>query len=188
MISWVPRSRRSRLLAALLVPVLGLAAAGCAKPDRAPLDDPRKTQPATLLPADIALAYLQEIKSATGKSLLAGETNVPPCLLTDKGTWSGGEYRKLTTQRAPRQVTEYGRWILFKVTDPAGQDLSPVQLDRPNSWTYSIRTPRSARTVFGTVDHCIIGPTGEPPRKIVEALAALGVELAPDYAYIFSRK
>jgi hypothetical protein len=44
--------------------------------------------------------------------------------------------------------------------------------------------PRSARTVFGATDHCVVGPTGGPPRKVVEALAALGVALAPEYGYI----
>lgn len=52
------------------------------------------------------------------------------------------------------------------------------------AWIYSLRTPRPARTVFGTTDHCVGEPTSEPPRKVVEALAALGVALAPEYGYI----
>jgi hypothetical protein len=38
--------------------------------------------------------------------------------------------------------------------------------------------------VFGTTDRCVVGPTGEPARKVVEALAALGVALPPDLGYI----
>jgi hypothetical protein len=38
--------------------------------------------------------------------------------------------------------------------------------------------------VFGTTDHCIIGPTTEPVRKVLEALAALGVQIAPEYGYV----
>jgi hypothetical protein len=30
----------------------------------------------------------------------------------------------------------------------------------------------------------VLGPTGEPARKVVEALAALGVAIPPELAYI----
>jgi len=171
----------------MLAIVLALLAVGCARPDRRAVADVRKPKAATLLPEDLAIGFLQEIKSKPGRSLLAGETAIPPCQFTDKGTSSGGEYRKLTGQRAPNQVTEYSRWILFKIEDPGGRDLTPAELDRPNAWNYSLRTPRTARTVFGTMDHCILGPTTEPTRKVVEALAALGVEVAREYAYILPK-
>jgi hypothetical protein len=116
--------------------------------------------------------------------LLAGEATIPPCRFGEKATGSAGEYRKLTGQRAPVQLTSYQQWILFKIEDPAGRDFVPAELQKTNAWNYSLRTPRNARTVFGTTDHCIIGPTTEPVRKVVEALAALGVELAPEYGYV----
>ena len=181
----VLRSVRNRAWFAIALIALALAA-GCAR-DRRNLEDVRKTKTATLLPPDIAMAFLQDIKSEPGKSLLAGETTIPPCQFTDKGTWSGGQYRKLTGRPAPNTVTEYSRWILFKIEDPAGRDLTPAELDQPNAWNYSLRTPRSARTVSRTRDRCIIGPTTEPVRKMVEALAALGVEVAPEHAYIVPR-
>ena len=140
--------------------------------------------PATLVPADLALGFLQEIKSQPNQSLLAGETTIPPCRFTDKGAWSGGEYRKMTGQRAPAQVTGYSQWVLFRIEDPTGRDFAPAELDKANAWNYSLRTPRTARTVFGTSDHCIIGPTTEPARKMVEALSALGVAIAPEFGYI----
>src|SRR5262245_63566217 len=43
---------------------------------------------ATLVPADLALSFLQELKS----------TGTPPCRFTDKGTWSAGEYRKIRSE------------------------------------------------------------------------------------------
>ncbi len=171
----------------IVIASLALLAAGCARPDRSDYEDVRKTKTAALLPPDIAMAFLQEIKSRQGKSLLGGETTIPPCQFTEKGVWSGGLYRKLAGRRAPKSVTEYNRWILFKIEDPSGRDFTAAELDKPNAWNYSLRTPRSARTVFGTTDHCLIGPSTEPARKIVEALAALGVEVAPDYAYIIPR-
>jgi hypothetical protein len=181
-----PQSARNRILLAIALIALALAA-GCARPDRSNYEDVRKTKTAALLPPDIAMAFLQEIRSRPGKSLLAGETTIPPCQFTEKGVWSGGQYRKLAGRRAPNYVTEYKGWILYKIEDPSGHDFTAAELDKPNAWNYSLRTPRSARTVFGTTDHCLIGPTTEPARKIVEALAALGVEVAPEYAYIVPR-
>jgi hypothetical protein len=184
MICWAPQSARNSLLVAAALVAL---AAACAKPDRGP-EAARPARAATLLPADLALGFLQEIKSQPGRSLLAGEATVPPCLFTDKGAWSGGEYRKLTGQRAPNSVNEYGRWILYKIEDPTGREITGATLDKRGAWNYSLRTPRTARTVFGTIDHCIIGPSGEPPAKVVEALSALGVEIAPDYAFVLTKK
>ena len=174
----------------LLIVALALLIAACAR-QRA--DDPRRPKPAaaaatstasTLVPADLAIAFLQQIKSTPGSSLLAGETTIPPCQFTEKGAWSAGEYRKVTGQRAPTQITSYELWILFRVEEPGGRDLLPADLEKGGSWNYSLRTPRTARTVFGTTDHCIIGPTAEPPKKVVQALVALGIALAPEYSYI----
>jgi hypothetical protein len=174
-------ARRSRRNSWLVAIALALAVGACARPR---VHDARTSGTATLLPADLALAFLQEIKSRPNRSLLAGEATIPPCRFAEKGTGSAGEYRKLTGQRAPVQVTSYQQWILFKIEDPAGRDFVPAELQKANAWNYSLRTPRSARTVFGTTDHCIIGPSTEPVRKVVEALAALGVEVAPQYSYI----
>ncbi|HWM43359.1 MAG TPA: hypothetical protein VNP36_13050 [Burkholderiales bacterium] len=176
----------------LLIVALALLIAACA---RQRVDDPRRPKPAaaaatttaaaaTLVPADLAIAFLKEIKSTRSSSLLAGETTVPPCQFTEKGAWSAGEYRKVTGQRAPTQITSYEQWILFRVEEPGGRDLLPADLEKGGSWNYSLRTPRTARTVFGTTDHCIVGPTAEPPKKVVQALAALGIALAPEYSYI----
>lgn len=180
---WVRRSRLSSTSCAILAVALALLVGACARGSRG-VDDARRSKAATLLPADLALGFLQEIKSRPNRSLLAGETTIPPCRFTDKGTGSGGEYRKMTGQRAPNQVTSYEHWMLFKIEDPSGRDFVPAELDKPNAWNYSLRTPRAARTVFGTTDHCIVGPTTEPARKVVEALAALGVAVAPEYGYI----
>jgi hypothetical protein len=174
----------------LLIVVLALLIAACAR-QRA--DDPRRpkpaaatatTSPSTLVPADLAIEFLKEIKSTPGSSLLAGETTIPPCQFTEKGAWSAGEYRKVTGQRAPTQITSYEQWILFRIEQPGGRDLLPADLEKGGPWNYSLRTPRSARTVIGTTDHCIIGPSAEPPKKVVQALAALGVAMAPEYSYI----
>jgi hypothetical protein len=160
---------------------LGLALAACARPR---VHDAGASKSATLVPADLALGFLQEIKSRPNRSLLAGEAAIPPCRFGEKGTGSGGEYRKLTGQRAPAQLTSYPQWILFKIEDPAGRDFVRAELDKANAWNYSLRTPRTARTVFGTTDHCIIGPSTEPVRKVLEALAALGVGIAAEYGYV----
>lgn len=162
---------------------LALAVAGCGGRQRA-LQAASAQRAPSLLPAELALAFLQEIKSQPSQSLLAGETTIPPCRFTDRGTGSGGEYRKLTGQRAPKQVTSYSHWLLFRIEDPGGTDLKPQTLNAQNTWNYSLRTPLTARTVFGTTDHCIIGPTAEPVRKVAEALSALGVTIAPEHAYI----
>ena len=172
-----PSPRNSWLVAV----ALALAVAACARPR---VHDARTSGAGTLLPADLALAFLQEIKSRSNRSLLAGEATIPPCRFGEKGTGSAGEYRKLTGQRAPVQLTSYQHWILFKIEDPAGNDFVPAELQKTNAWNYSLRTPRTARTVFGTTDHCIVGPTTEPVRKVVEALSALGVGVAPEYGYV----
>lgn len=178
MTCWAPPSRRNSWLVAI---ALALAVAACARPR---LHDARASRTATLLPADLALGFLQEIKSRPNRSLLAGEATIPSCRFTEKGTGSAGEYRKLTGQRAPVQLTGYQHWILFKIEDPAGRDLVPAELGKANAWNYSLRTPRTARTVFGTTDHCIVGPSTEAVRKVVEALAALGVDVATEYGYV----
>ncbi|MCD6042561.1 MAG: hypothetical protein K0R40_2164, partial [Burkholderiales bacterium] len=101
-----------------------------------------------------------------------------------KGTWSAGEYRKVTLHRAPTEITGYRSWILFRIEDAGGRDFLPADLERSHAWSYSLRTPTSARTVFSTVDHCVVGPTNEPAKKVVEALSALGVTVAQEYRYI----
>jgi hypothetical protein len=169
----------------VLIVALALATFACSRQPRQPqATQVRAPGAAALVPPDLALEFLKEIKSQSSKSLLAGEATIPPCLFTTSGTWSGGEYRKLTGQRAPTQITNYEHWVLFKIEDPSGNDLVPADLQKPNSWSYSLRTPRGARTVFGTSDHCVIGPTSEPVRKVVEALTALGVTLPPELTYI----
>jgi hypothetical protein len=178
-----PQSRASSALCAALAIALALALGACRQAPRAP-DEGARARAAALVPTDLALAFLQGIKSEAGRSLLAGETAIPPCRFTDKGAWSAGEYRKVTGQRAPTFITGYEQWILFKIEDAGGRELLPADLERPGAWIYSLRTPASARTVFGTTDRCVVGPTGEPGRKVVEALAALGVVLAPEFGYI----
>jgi hypothetical protein len=162
------------------VVVLAVALGACRQAPRSA----SAAKPATLVPPDLALAFLKEIKSQPSQSLLAGETTIPPCQFADKGTGSAGEYRKVTGQRAPNQVTSYEFWTLAKIEEPGGRDLTSADLNRGGAWNYALRTPRGARTVFGTIDHCIVGPTAEPVRKVVEALTALGVGLAPEYGYI----
>jgi hypothetical protein len=180
MTCWEPWSRgisRLQVIRLLAVaPVLFIVA--CAPPR----DDAYVAKTA-LLPADLAVQFLRGIKSRTSPSMLGSET-VPPCRFTEKGAWSGGEYRRLTGQRGPSQVTNYEEWILVKVEDAAGRALLPAELDTPNAWNYWLRTPRTARTMFGTTDHCIIGPSTEPTRKVVEALVAAGVAVVPEYRYI----
>jgi hypothetical protein len=190
MTCWGHRSRGSTAGRALLIVALALAVAACARQRAADPRSSAKPAPApgaataALVPTDLAIAFLQEIKSAPSSSLLAGETTIPPCRFTERGAWSAGEYRKVTGQRAPTQVTGYDQWVLYKVEEPGGRDFLPADLEKSGAWNYSLRTPRNARTVFGTTDHCIVGPTSEPPRKVVQALAALGVAIAPDYTYI----
>lgn len=179
--TWWGRRSPSKSAVAVLVLALALALGACR---HAPRGSERSTKPATLVPPDLALAFLKEVKSEPSKSLLAGETTIPPCRFAEKGTGSGGEYRKVTGQRAPNQVTSYEFWTLHKIEDPGGRDFAAADLNRAGTWNYSLRTPRGARTVFGTIDHCIVGPTSEPVRKVVEALTALGVGLAPEYGNI----
>ena len=176
-------SRSGSAFQLLLVAVLALALGACRQPPRAP-DEAARARAAALVPTDLALAFLQQLKSEPARELLAGEVTVAPCRFTEKGTWSAGEYRKVTGQRAPTFITPYSDWILFKIEDAGGRDFLPADLERPGTWVYSLRTPATARTVFGTVDRCVVGPTGEPGRKVVEALAALGVSLAPELGYI----
>lgn len=171
MTCWGHRSRQISALLALLT-------AACAPPR-----EDAQVLGRTLLPAELALGFLQGIKSRTSPALFGSET-VAPCQFTDKGAWSGGEYRRLTGQRGPSAVTGYDQWIVVRIDDPGGRELVPAEIGTANAWKYWLRTPRSARTMFGTTDHCIVGPTTEPVRKVVEAFAALGVALVPDYAYI----
>jgi len=156
----------------------------CGRPKSPYMVDARTQRAASLVPPDLALAYLQEVKSQPNRSLLAGETTIPPCRFAEKGTGSGGEYRKVTGQRGPVQLTPYEHWVLYKIEEPGGRDFAPADVARGGPWNYSLRTPRDARTVFGTSDHCIVGPTAEPARKVIEALSALGVLIAPEYGYI----
>lgn len=170
-----------------VVVALALLTFACSKqPPKPYMVEARAPAPgaATLIPPDLALGFLKEIKSQPSQYLLAGEATIPPCQFTEKGAWSGGEYRKVTGQRAPTQVTGYDQWVLFKIEDPDGKDLAPGDLAKSITWNYSLRTPRAARTVFGTSDRCVLGPTGEPVKKVVEALTALGVSLPSEYAYI----
>ena len=166
---------------------LVLALAGCGgggNPKR--YDDVRTG--AALLPPDLALEFLQGVRSRPGGSLLSGERNIPACELSAKGASSGGEYKRLIGRRGPAEVTRYGDWILHKIEDPSGHDFKPAELEKPNAWNYYVRTPRTARTMMGTADHCVIGPTTEPVGKVVQALSALGVEIPPEFAFILPKK
>lgn len=181
MISWALRLR------AISAAALAVALAGChsgGSPKR--YDDVRKG--AALLPRDLALEFLQGIRSRPGSWLLGGESTIPVCELVAGGMTSRGEYRKITGYRSPNEVTKYAEWILFKIEDPSGTDFRPSELDKPNAWNYSLRMPKTARTVLGTHDRCVLGPSTEPTRKVLEALAALGVNIAPEFAYILPRK
>ena len=178
--TWWVRRLPSKTTFTVLVVALALALGACRHAPRGAAAE----KPATLVPPDLALAFLREIKSQASQSLLAGETTIPPCQFAEKGTGSAGEYRKVTGQRAPNQATSYEFWTLSKIEEPGGRDLTAANLNRAGTWNYSLRTPRGARTVFGTTDHCIVGPTSEPVRKVVEALTALGVGLPSEYGYI----
>ena len=176
---------------ALRLPVISaialvLAFAACTRSGAGRYDDVRKG--AALLPPDLALEFLGAIRSRPGGSLLSGERNIPPCELSARGASSGGEYKRLIGRRGPAEVTPYGQWILHKIEDPSGHDFKPAEVDKPNAWNYYARTPRTARTMMGTQDHCVIGPTTEPVSKVVQALTALGVEIAPEFAYILPKK
>lgn len=184
---WGLRLRQSSVWRVLAVVTLALLVADCARRSqraedtRQPAAAARASAPgapgaATLVPPDLALAFLQEIKSDSGSN--------PPCKFTEKGTWSAGEYRKITLQKAATQITGYPQWILFKIEDSSGRDFAPADLGGSGAWVYSLRTPRTARTSFGTTDQCSVGPTSEPTKKMIEALTALGVGLAAEYGYI----
>jgi hypothetical protein len=149
-------------------------------------DDVRKG--AALLPRDIALEFLQGIRSRPGRSVLGGESVIPPCELTSSGVTSRGEYKKVTGYKAPNEVNRYNTWILFRIEDASGRDFRPAELDKPNAWNYSLRMPKTAKTVLGTQDRCILGPSTEPLRKVLEALAALNIEIAPEFAYILPKR
>lgn len=182
---WGLRLRRGSAWRAVAVVMLALLVADCARRAQR-VEDTRRSAAtpatasapgaATLVPPDLALAFLQEIKSESGSN--------PPCKFTEKGTWSAGEYRKITLQKAPTQITGYPQWILFKIEDAGGRDFTPADLSGAGTWVYSLKTPRTARTAFGTTDQCNVGPTNEPAKKMVEALTALGVALAPEFTYI----
>lgn len=175
----------------LAIAALALLLAGCGtKTDRVAYDDIRKTKTAALLPKEIALMYLQRIKSQG--SSRTGESVIPPCQLTPTGVWSGGQYRKRTltlgTTLSPMDIPDYTRWILYRVIDKDGDAFSQSEIDLPNTWSYFLRFPRTAKTLLGTIDHCVIGPTGEPPRKVVEALVSLGADVASELAYIVPKR
>ena len=166
---------------------LVVAFAGCGgggNPKR--YDDVRKG--AALLPADLALEFLQGIRSRPGGSLLSGERNIPPCVFASKGASSNGEYRRLIGRRGAAEITLYAEWILRKVEDPSGHDFAAADIGKPNAWNYYLRTPRNARTPMGTRDLCVVGPTTEPVSKIVQALTALGIEIAPEFAFILPKR
>ena len=149
-------------------------------------DDVRKG--AALLPRDIALEFLQGIRSRPGRSVMGGESVIPPCELTNSGLTSRGAYKKVTGYTAPNEINRYNTWILFRIEDAGGRDFRPSELDKPNAWNYSVRNPKTAKTVLGTHDRCILGPSTEPPQKVLQALTAMGVEIAPEFAFILPKK
>lgn len=149
-------------------------------------DDVRKG--AALLPRDLALDFLRGIPSRAGGSLLLGERNIPPCVFASKGASSNGEYKRLIGHRGAAEITAYGEWILHKIEEPSGHDFLPADIEKRSSWNYYVRTPRNARTMMGTRDHCVVGPTGEPVTKVLQALSALGVDIAPELAYILPKQ
>ena len=180
------RSVRNSLAIASLA--LVLAACGT-KTDRVSYEDIRTTQTAALLPKEIALPYLQKISSQ--QTSRTGESVIPPCQLTPTGVWSGGKYRKMTitgSVLSPMDIPDYTRWILYRVIDKDGDAFSQSEIDQPNTWSYFLRSPRTAKSLLGTVDHCVIGPTNEPPRKVVEALVSLGADIAAELAYIVPKR
>jgi hypothetical protein len=166
-----------------LLVVLALAASGCAR-HRAGAQGAAASPTAALLPADIAVSYLQQMTSQPARTTLTGESTVPACWFTDKGMWSATGYRKLTGQHGPSQVTPYAAWTLVRIGDAQGREVMAADLTQPAAWYYDLRTPRGARTAFGISDHCNLGPSGEPVRRIIEALSALGVEVPAAYAFI----
>ena len=180
---------RWSVLSSLVVLAAALGA-GCTRTDRIGYADIRTSTTAALLPPELALMYLQKIPSE--KTSRTGEPVIPPCQLTETGTWSGGAYERRTlavgpTVLSPMDVPVYNRWILFKIENRNGDDLTQATLERTDARNYSLRTPKNARSLLGTIDHCVIGPTTEPPRKVIEALVSLGVDVAPEFAYIVKR-
>ena len=183
-------SARRWVLSSLLLLAAALGAA-CTKTDRIGYADIRTSATAALLPKELALMYLQNIKSQ--KTSRTGEPVIPPCQLTETGTWSGGAYERRTlaigpTVLSPMDIPGYNRWILFKIENRNGDDLTQATLERVDVRNYSLRSPKTAKSLLGTIDHCVIGPTTEPPRKIIEALVSLGVDVAPDFAYIVPKR
>lgn len=174
-------------LPAISALALAAALAGCGGGGSAKnYDDVRAG--AALLPADIALEFLQRIRSRAGGSLLTGERNIPPCVFASKGASSNGEYKRLVGRRGAAEITSYKDWLLHKIEEPSGHDFKPADIDKPSAWNYYLRTPRNARTMMGTRDHCVIGPTSEPVGKMLQALSAVGVDIAPEFAYILPKK
>lgn len=143
---------------------------------------------AALLPRDLALDFLRGIPSKAGGSIMSGERNIPPCVFASKGASSNGEYKRLIGRRGAAEITTYGEWILHKIEEPSGHDFLPADIEKASSWNYYVRTPRTARTMMGTRDHCVVGPTNEPVTKVLQALSALGVDIAPDLAYILPKQ
>ena len=68
-------------------------------------DDVRKG--AALLPREIALEFLQGIRSRPGRSVLGNESVIPPCKLTNGGITSRGEYKKGTQEVRFPKYTRY---------------------------------------------------------------------------------
>jgi len=167
---------------ALVVAFAGCGGGGGAKK----YDDVREG--AALLPRDLALEFLQRIRSSAGGSLLSGERNIPPCVFASKGASSNGEYKRLIGRRGAAEITAYNQWILHKIEEPSGHDFTPADIEKPSAWNYYVRTPRNARTMMGTRDHCVVGPTSEPVSKMLQALSAVGVEITPELAYILPKK
>ena len=180
------------LLNSLAIAGATVLVAGCgAKTDRVAFEDIRTTQTAALLPKELALLYLQKIKSQP--SSRTGELTIPPCQLTETGPWSGGEYRRRNitwfgTTQSPMDISDYGRWILYRVIDKGGDTMRQADIDRPNVWSYGLRFPKTAKTYLATIDSCMLGPTTEPPRRVVEALVSLGVDISPELAYIVPKR
>ena len=143
---------------------------------------------AALLPPDIALEFLRQIRSRGGGSILGGERNIPPCVFASRGASSNGEYKRLIGRRGAAEITSYKEWILHKIEEPSGHDFVPADLDKPGAWNYYLRTPRNARTPMGTRDHCVVGPTSEPVRKMLQALSAVSIDIAPEFAFILPKK
>ncbi|HET7363189.1 MAG TPA: hypothetical protein VFJ70_06405 [Burkholderiales bacterium] len=164
--------------------MLALAAAGCAR-HRGAAQSAAPSQTASLLPADIAIGFLAQINSQPARTTLTGESTVPACRFTEKGMWSAGGYRKLTGQHGPAQATPYAGWTLARVENAQGREITSADLNQSGVlWYYDLRTPRTARTAFSVSDHCNLGPSGDAPQRIVEALSALGVEVPASYGFL----